>query len=92
MSMSTMVVGIKPPDEKWKQMKAAYLACEKAGISIPDAVDEFFSGEIPDDAGVIVDDLGKAVKSWHSDGCEGFEVTLSKLPADIKVLRFYNSW
>lgn len=32
MSMSLNVMGFKPPDEKWKQMKAAYEACCAAGV------------------------------------------------------------
>lgn len=90
MSMSTYVVGIKPPDDKWKKMKAVYDACKNAGIETPDEVDEFFNYEIPDQAGVVVeiDEL----REWEEDTSDGYEIDIEKLPKDVKVLRFYNSW
>jgi hypothetical protein len=94
MSMSTHVVGIKPPDEKWKKMKAVYDACEAAGVSPPPEVGGFFGHEAPDKLGVMVSqkDLGNALREWRDDTCMGYEVDLTKLTPDIKVLRFYNSW
>lgn len=89
--MSTHVVGIKPPDEKFEQMLEIYQSCEKAGVSIPKEVLEFFNYEEPDEAGVIVniqdtsavDDLG---------GNSGYEVDVTLLPPDIKIIRFFNSY
>ncbi len=95
MSMSTSVVGFVPPDKKFKKMLAVYEACELAGVEIPKEVDTFFNGEIPDPSGVVISLSGgehPAVTAWNDDISEGFEVELDKLPKDIKVLRFYNSW
>lgn len=105
MGVSTYIVGIKPADEKWKQMKAIWDACAKADVAIPDEVDEFFDGEEPDDEGVVVPlgslyrikDLGDrqtedGLSYYQRDGTSGFELELSKLPKDIKKLRFYNSY
>lgn len=105
MSVSTYIVGIKPPDEKWEQMKAIWDACMKADVQVPDEVDEYFEGEEPDDAGVIVPlgsvyqirELGErhtedGLSYYGRDGQSGFELELSKLPKDIKKLRFYNSY
>ena len=122
MSMSTHIVGFRPPDEKWHQMKAIYDACTKAEVKIPDEVDEFFNFEPPDHQGVKVDlevdevdepqftingggfkvpappsnkpkkkKLG-ALTPWRDDMQEGFEVDVTKLPKNITVIRFYNSW
>jgi len=90
--MSTSVIGIRPPDDKWKEMKLVWDACEKAKIDPPQSVIEFFNWETPDDAGVVVDDLGEAEKEWHNDHASGYEIDLEKLPKGIKVLRFFNSW
>jgi hypothetical protein len=93
MGMSTHVVGIKPPDKKWKVMKDAWDACTAAGISVPDEILEFFGHEKPDDAGVIVEiDDTPAVSEYKEDGVEGFEVKVNKLPQDVTVIRFYNSY
>lgn len=124
MSMSTSVVGFRPPDAKWKKMKAIYDACDEAGVSIPDEVDSFFNGEPPDDAGVRVKLERDAeeteqpamvrngggfmvpaptsnhpkkkkigcVKPYSDDMQEGFEVDVTKLPKDVTIIRFVNSY
>lgn len=95
MSMSTSIVGIKPADEKWKQMKAARDACIKAGIEIPIEVNEFFDWMTPDENGVLVnleECSADCVEEYNNEGESGFQVNLSKVPKDVKFLRFTNSW
>lgn len=93
MSMSTHVVGIKPPDEKWKEMKKVWDACEKAKVDVPKEVDDFFDGIDPDPKGVIVElDAKKGVKEYNAESQQGLEVELDKLPKGIKIIRFVNSW
>ena len=55
MSMSTHVIGFKPPDEKWKKMKKVWDTCQEAGIDAPKEVVEFFNDCPPDEAGVEVE-------------------------------------
>ena len=106
--MSTHVIGIRPPDETWRKMKAVWDVCKLAKVAPPKEVDDFFDGENPDEAGVLVEidntseysALRKAgamtgVKQWHNEYADGFEVDLVKLHAydpTVKVLRFYNSY
>ena len=95
MGMSTHVVGFKPIDGKWKHMKAVWDSCVAAEIDVPDAVMDFFNGEDPNDSpgGVIVDlDKSKCVTPYRSDDAEGFDVDITKLPKDVTILRFTNSW
>lgn len=89
MGMSTHVIGFKPPDEKWQKMKAVWDSCKKAGVDIPPDVEDFFNGEPPDDMGVEVE---LPVHEWRDDMRRGFELYVSELPVDVKVIRFYNSW
>lgn len=89
MSMSTHVIGFKPPDAKWKKMKEVWDACEKAGIDPPKEVSEFFNYENPDENGVEVE-LDAA--EWGDDGRQGYEIEVSKLPKGVTIIRFYNSW
>ena len=93
MGMSTHVVGFRPADEEWKRMKAAYDSCVAAKVGIPDAVYNFFDGESPGDKPGMEVDIRQAVMEW-SDGIsrQGYEIDLSKLPANVKVLRLYNSY
>lgn len=89
MSMSTHVIGIMPPDEKFRKMKAAWDACEAAGIEPPGEVEDFFGGERPDTDGAAVDLKGR---EWSNDHQQGVEIDIADLPPGVKTIRFYNSW
>ena len=93
MGMSTNVVGFKPPDGKWKKMKAIYDACIDAGVYPPKQVEEFFGFEKPDSAGVEVE-LKKhtCCSEYKAEAQSGFEIDVTKLPADVKIIRFFNGW
>jgi hypothetical protein len=100
MSMSTHVVGSRPADEKWRKMKAVYDACTAASMEVPKEVEEFFGHERPDEAGVKIDlsydyrtkKTHESCSAWKDDMQEGYEIDVSKLPKDVKIIRFYNSW
>jgi hypothetical protein len=93
MSMSTHVVGFRPPDDRWQQMKAVWDAAKVAGIPVPDAVEDFFEGEPPDPAGVTVELRNtSALREWKNDYAQGFELDVRQLPPEVHVVRFYNSW
>lgn len=94
MSMCSYVVGIAPPDDEWRRMKAVYDSCRVAGVGVPQEVIEFFNGEQPDDKGVIIRLNGhESTKPIFENNPEsGFEVDVSKLPSHVKIIRFVNSW
>jgi hypothetical protein len=88
--MTTYVVGIKPPNEEWKKMKAIYDSCENGDVIVPDEVDDYFNNEPPDEKGVIVE---LKEEEW-SDGdmSTGIEVSLDTVPKGVKIIRFINSY
>lgn len=98
MGMSTHIIGIKPPDAKWRTMKEVYDACKGAGVGLPIEVQRFFEKDIenygaPDPKGVLTEiEEGGAVTVYGDDSQSGFEVDVTKLPPDVKIVRFYNSW
>lgn len=100
MSISYHVIGIKPPDEKWKRMKAVYDACMEADTSIPDEVTDFFEDQIPDDNGVVVHlandykdtERHQSVKQISKPGLAGFNIDIAKLSKDVSIIRFEISW
>ena len=94
MGMSTHIVGFRPADEKWKKMKTIYDSCEAAEIDIPKEVDVFFGGESPEGKpGMEVEIRDTpAVREWSDESCSGYEIEVSKLPKDVKIVRVYNSW
>ena len=93
MSMSTHVKGFRPPDEKWKKMKAAWDACDAAGIEVPMEVLDFFGHVAPDPLGIEVEvEVSPACRRYKADMRDGFEVDINKLPPGLNILRFYNSY
>ena len=86
MSMSTNIYGIRPPDEKWQKMKAAWDACKLAGIKQPEEVLVFFDDEPPDESGVVID-LSEWVETPDADCIDRYEINLAELPKDLKSIR-----
>lgn len=92
MGMSIHVVGYRPPDDEWERMKAVYVACEEAGVDIPDKVQEFFHYDDPQGMLGIEVGLGEAVERWDDgESRSGYEVDLTRLPDGVRYLRFYYS-
>jgi hypothetical protein len=93
MSMTTYVYGIAPADDKWRAMKAIWDSCTAAGVAIPDEVTEFFNGEPPEPNGVKIDlRENHGVMKFEHDSTEGLLVDLDKLPKQVRLLKFCNSW
>lgn len=98
MSGHMRLEAIKPPDAKWKKMKAAWDACEAAGVEPPDDVLEFFDHEEPNEHGVVMDLLDfdepghESVSEVEEDMTDGYYVDLTKLPKDVTMLRFTMSY
>lgn len=92
MSISTFVIGIKPPDETWLKMKAVYDACAQAGVPIPDEVESYFEGERPDEKGVKIDlyitkPEHECISVYREEYYSGWEIEVAKIPKDIKIIR-----
>lgn len=96
MGMDLHIEGVKPPDEKWKKMFNVFEACRKAEIPIPDEVWEFFNHETPDKAGVVIPQhklgIGDVLYAYNKEGRQGFEIDITKIDKDIKILRFFASF
>ncbi len=92
MGMTTHIVGFIPPDEKWRKNAAAWKACEEAEIELPQELMSYFGGEDPTDMPGREVDIEPAVANCGREGTDGWEVTLAKLPPEVKVIRFENSY
>lgn len=84
------VIGFKPPDDKWKKMKAVWDTCLRAGVAAPEEVGQFFNWTAPDEQGVEV--AQKELPVRELAGESGFELDVTKLDKDIKIVRFFCSW
>jgi uncharacterized protein YcnI len=98
MSMSTRVVGFRPPDEEWQRHKAVWDACQFAGVRVPDETNRFFMGTTPDPAGIEVEltrvssRSGWVANEYKGDMEEGYEVMVAEIPEGVTRIRFVNSW
>lgn len=93
MGMTIHVIGIIPPDAKFKKMLAAHTACLLAGIEIPEELQKFFNYERPDENGVLIDiENDDCVKEYNSTSVSGFDIDVNKLPVGVKIIRVYNTW
>lgn len=95
MSKTYSVIGYRPADERWDLMKDIWNACRKANVPIPRDVEDYFDGEDPNGKPgmeVYLVNFAGAVKEIHSEGSHSYQVDLSKLPKDIKFVRFEISW
>lgn len=96
MGMSSHVIGLKPVDEKWKKMYAAYKACDDANVDPPKKVLDFFNGvsfEHIEQTGIEVDlEEYACCTEYSGDMKDGYEVDVKKLPKDVTIIRFYNSY
>lgn len=92
MSMSTHVVGFKPADRKWKDMIAAWDSCEKAGVPVPNEIQEFFGWEPPEDRPGMEVDLGDSCEEWCAEMRNGYQIDISKVPEGVRYIRVYNAY
>lgn len=92
MGMTTHIVGYRPEDEKWHQMKAVWDACVKAGTDTPHEVVRFFDGMPPESKCGLEVDISNATREYQTRGVGGHEVDISKLPKDVSIIRFYKAY
>ena len=92
MSLSIHVVGYRPPDARWNEMKAIYEACSRAKINIPEEVNSFFGFDDPSDKpGMEVPLTKEVLQKYEGEYKSGYEVDVSRLPSDVRFIRFYIS-
>jgi hypothetical protein len=98
MTTDLYIAGIKPADEKYRAMLAAWDACVVAGVNPPREITAFFGvfdREEVDPAGAVVDlscpPLSPAVREWENEEAGGYEIDLRALDPDIKIIRVYNA-
>jgi hypothetical protein len=92
MGMSTHVVGFRIADEKFKKMKALWLSCDEMQVPVPDEVENYFEGEHPCNMEGCEVELGDALEEYDTENGCGYQIDVSKLPKDLTILRFYNSY
>ena len=91
MSVNIFVVGFRPPDDVWRKHKAVWDACDAAGVEIPDATLVFFGYEDPGDKPGMTVKLGLACAEYRGEDSEGYEIDITKLPPDVRIIRAYLS-
>ena len=98
MSMSTIVYGIRKPDDKWKKMVKAWKACKDAGVNPPLNLEDYFDKMdcLPPDEEtgpkVCIDDEPYCA-IYNEEMHEGFQIELQKMiKAGFTHVRFVNCY
>lgn len=98
MGMSTSVVGVRELNGGlFDKMVKVKLACEDARIGYPKEVKEYFGKNYDATVELIRQEMEEVDMTHHltrinKDSVDGWEVDLSKLPIEIKAIRFRNSY
>ncbi len=94
MSMFTYVnIGISIDTDEAKKMAEVWYACENAGIEVPENVYNFFDGTKPSkDIQWISAESCTVNDSDEETETEYWEIDISNLPKNAKLIRFCNSY
>lgn len=87
MSVTLRVAIYRPPDEEFNNMKAAWNACQKAKITIPEKVSDFFDGMDPNGMPGVEIDVAKFLRRYETSDEEGYELDIQSLPAGARYIR-----
>ncbi len=86
--MSIRVYAIQPADEKWFKMKEIWDKCKEMDIYPPKEVEQYFDLEYPDSDGKLIDITEQEyVKEYTAEMVDGYEIDISKLPKNTKLIR-----
>ncbi len=98
MGMSTHIKAFIPDtDPEYQKHREILLFCHKQEVSLPKETSDYFGILFPQPY-ILYDILEKELQAgfhytdWHDESSKGFEVDLTKLPAGVTKLRFYNNW
>lgn len=97
MSMSTHVKAFRDMDGEFARMLEAKKFCDARKLSYPKEVDEYFQGDADLNEQSLRNqflevDISTAVVEWCDESSEGYEVEVTKIPKEVKTIRFFNSW
>lgn len=95
MSMTTSIVGIRDLSQQFDSMIKLKLACEEAGVPYPEELKDWFGTNYNEPVECLRElcesvNIDCSVRVYKKECIDGFEVDLSKLPLDVKSIRFEN--
>ena len=95
MGMSTYVKGVRDLSVKFEMMMNIKKVCDKAEVSYPAELHEYFGDMIHEHPDMIrseMEEMDIKYIETHPDTSDVFEVDLSKLPEDVSKVRFILSY
>lgn len=97
MGMSTHITAFRDQNGKLKEMLEIKDFCDSKGVSYPAEVNEYFGSEANERSKYLRESMSELsvkdwVKPWNDDMQEGYEVNVKDIPAEVSIIRFYNSW
>lgn len=88
MSVSLYIEGISEADEEYKAYLNVYESCRRLGVRVPDEVDRYFGGNLPDQNGQTVD-IDSTLTDFRDRDYSGYYIDLAKLPKSVKKIKVY---
>lgn len=100
MSMSMHVTAFRDMDGEFKRMLEIKNFCASHDVSYPKEVTDYFGDSLSpldSDTSLYEDfaeiDLDSKLRRWDDDDCRsGYEIDVSDIPSEAKILRFYVSY
>ena len=98
MGMNTYIKGVRDLDGEFKRMMDMKKLCDSKGFSYPKEVMEYFGSLIGESDAYIREemetiDLPKdLVIESQDDSREFFDIEIDRIPKEVKILRFVNSY
>jgi uncharacterized protein YeeX (DUF496 family) len=97
MGVSMHITGLRDLDGRFATMLEIKKICEKAKVSYPKEVLDYFGSELIDYSeeyikeNMLNADIKSIVREYSDDYREGFEIAVADIPKEIKKIRFYVS-
>ncbi len=89
MSTTVSVTGTRPMRKDWNRMRDAYYSCQRAGVDIPEDVQEFFDYGEPGKEGEPVSVPFREMSIFK---CDVMEIKVKNIPSDVEVIRIITEY
>ena len=95
MGMYVDVKGVRDLSMNFEKMMNVKKACDDADVGYPVVIEEYFGSNVDESEDMIRSEMELADIAYietHPDSADVYEIELSKIPEDIKKIRFIISY
>jgi hypothetical protein len=98
MGLSSYILAYRDMDGEFAKMAEVKAFCDEKGVTLPKEVEEYFGKYSLDPIEYCKEQMSEVIlpngvfKKSQDDSREFFDVDISKLPKEVKIIRFVNSY